>query len=122
MEETCEKNDLVRSRPVVCMILLTAALIVGQLLLPAIGVWLAIVLLVTWTAFCAVNAWRCGRVHCYFTAPIFLLGAIAILAAHFGIWQIPQAWIWAFLAIGVSISCGAEGLFGKYRRKATRQT
>lgn len=33
---------------------------------------------------CALNAWRCRRLHCYISAPVFYLGAIAsvLVATH----------------------------------------
>jgi len=32
---------------------------------------------------CVINAARCGRLHCYFTGPMFLLGALAIFLVGF---------------------------------------
>jgi hypothetical protein len=34
---------------------------------------------------CIVNAARCGRLHCYFTGPFFLLGAIVTLSYGLGV-------------------------------------
>ncbi len=34
---------------------------------------------------CVVNAARCGRRHCYFTGPVFLLGALASLTYGVGV-------------------------------------
>lgn len=119
MTERCERRDLVRSRVATGMCILSAALIAAQFVWPAQGAWFAVTLLLAWTVFCAVNAWRCSRLHCYFTAPIFLAAAIATLLAHYEIWEVPAGWIWLFIGVGVFLSCGAEEFLGKYRRKAT---
>lgn len=34
---------------------------------------------------CLLNARRCGRLHCYFSGPILLLGAVLAAATGFGI-------------------------------------
>lgn len=39
----------------------------------------------TWMgAGCALNAWRCHRLHCYLAAPILFLGAVGTSAAALG--------------------------------------
>jgi len=32
---------------------------------------------------CVINAARCGRLHCYLTGPVFLIGALAIALVGF---------------------------------------
>lgn len=69
---------------------------------------------------CIVNALRCGRVHCYFTGPFFLLMAIVTLLFGIGILPLGRnGWNW----IGLTILLGAiafyylpEVFLGKYRR------
>ncbi|MEO1169827.1 MAG: hypothetical protein AAFW97_14055 [Pseudomonadota bacterium] len=40
----------------------------------------------TWMGIgCVINAARCGRLHCYFSGPIFLIGALAIFLVGFGL-------------------------------------
>lgn len=34
---------------------------------------------------CALNAWRCHRLHCYVSAPVFLLGALSSALTATGI-------------------------------------
>lgn len=41
-------------------------------------------------AACFVNAARCGRLHCHFTGPLYLFGAVAILL-H-GLELVPIGW------------------------------
>ena len=70
---------------------------------------------------CLVNAGRCGRMHCYFTGPFFILMALACLAYGFG-WLPLGAGGWNWIAgvtLGgaVLLGCVPEFLFGKYRRR-----
>ena len=69
---------------------------------------------------CLANATRCGRMHCYFTGPFFLLMAVATLLHGFQVvWLGPNGWI----LLGVVILAGGYGalwyvperLWGKYR-------
>src|SRR6266576_126328 len=44
---------------------------------------------------CSLNASRCGRIHCYFTGPFFILGAVASLAYGIGLLQfVACGWKW----------------------------
>jgi len=69
-------------------------------------------------AACLANARRCGRRHCFYTAPLFLLAALASLlygigAAPFGAdgWN----WIGGIAVVGAILACcGLEPLLGKY--------
>ena len=46
-------------------------------------------------AACLLNAARCGRVHCRFTGPFFILAAIASLAYGLGLLPLgPSGWKW----------------------------
>jgi uncharacterized membrane protein HdeD (DUF308 family) len=82
--------------------------------------------LVAWTAAlgtmgvaCLVNAFRCGRVHCYLTGPFFLLMALATLLFGFGLLPLEgNGWNllgMILLAGAVLLCCLPELLFGKYR-------
>jgi hypothetical protein len=68
---------------------------------------------------CLVNARRCGRIHCYFTGPFFLvLGALALL---YGIGILPLgAHGWSTLALvlvigAVTLTWVPERILGQYR-------
>ncbi len=69
-------------------------------------------------AVCSVNAWRSGRVHCYFLAPWCLLaGTMTALYSlriiDFG----PNSWQWIVntgLAGAVVLYCASEKIWGKY--------
>jgi hypothetical protein len=72
-------------------------------------------------AACLLNAARCGRVHCRYTGPFFILAAITSLAYGLGLLPLgPSGWNW----IGVGIVIGALVLYcipelflGRYRRR-----
>jgi hypothetical protein len=69
---------------------------------------------------CLLNASRCGRIHCYFTGPFFILGAIASLG--YGIGLLPFGatgwkWIGNITIVGaIALSTIPEFVFGRYRR------
>jgi hypothetical protein len=69
---------------------------------------------------CLLNASRCGRVHCYFTGPFFVLGAIASLGYGIGLLPFgPSGWKWIgnITIIGaIVLSAIPEFVFGRYRR------
>jgi hypothetical protein len=71
-------------------------------------------------AACLVNARRCGRLHCFYTGPAFLLGAAASLLYGLGILPLGEdGWDWILgttVAVSVVACCGLEKLQGKYAR------
>jgi hypothetical protein len=69
---------------------------------------------------CLANARRCGRVHCYFTGPWFLLASAASLLHGFAL-QPDGPLSWMLLgavggAGGAALWCGSEAILGRYRR------
>jgi hypothetical protein len=70
---------------------------------------------------CLVNARRCGRLHCYFTGPYFLLLAGASLLYGLGLLDSgKRGWSWLLLALlggAIVFMCVPEWLFGRYRRR-----
>jgi hypothetical protein len=70
---------------------------------------------------CLANARRCGRLHCFFTGPYFLLLALLSLLYGLGIVDLgKRGWSWLSLAllIGAAVLISVpEWLFGKYRRR-----
>ena len=84
--------------------------------------------MVLWTAslvfmgaVCLVNASRCGRIHCLFTGPFFILGAIASLGFGLGLLPLgPSAWNWigAITIVGaIALTCIPELVLGRCRAK-----
>ena len=79
-------------------------------------IWVAAL---TWMGIaCLVNAKRCGRTHCFYTGPFFLLIAGLALMHGFQIpWLGTEGWRWLgiSLAIGTSLLwCLPEHIQGKY--------
>lgn len=68
---------------------------------------------------CVVNAARCGRLHCYFTGPIFLIAALAIALVGFeilslGPLKVPHI---SYIAIGLALaSFVLEWIWGAYTK------
>ena len=73
-------------------------------------------------ASCLANAIRCGRLHCYFTGPLFLLLSAASLLYGLGLLPLGvHGWNWiGGVALGGTIlfMCVLEQVFGKYTRPA----
>src|SRR5215475_4851503 len=69
---------------------------------------------------CLVNASRCGRIHCLFTGPFFILGAVASLGFGLGLLPLGASgwkWIGAVIIIGgIALTCIPELVLGRYRR------
>jgi hypothetical protein len=71
---------------------------------------------------CLLNARHCGRIHCYFTGPFFLL--LALIGLLYGLGLIPlgpRGWSVLSIALvagSVALVCVPEGLFGRYRSSA----
>ena len=69
---------------------------------------------------CLLNASRCGRIHCYFTGPFFILGAVTSLGYGIGLLPFgPSGWKWIgnITIIGaIMLSSIPEFVLGRYRR------
>ena len=69
---------------------------------------------------CLLNASRCGRIHCYFTGPFFIVGAVTSLG--YGIGLLPVWAVWVEMDADITIigaivlSCIPELVLGRYRR------
>src|SRR5215831_3751865 len=66
---------------------------------------------------CLVNASRCGRVHCRFTGPFFILGALVSLGYGVGLLQLGTSgwqWIGAVTIVGaIVLTCIPELILGR---------
>jgi len=77
------------------------------------------VALATMGGACTVNAFRCGRVHCYLTGPFFFL--MALIASSYGLGILRLGGMgWNLLGLITLIGTAAlwylpEMLWGKYR-------
>ena len=69
---------------------------------------------------CLWNARRCGRVHCYYTGPFFLL--IGVIALLNGLELLPfgnKGWPWLGILLlfgGIVLTVLPEKIWGSYRR------
>lgn len=86
----------------------TTAMIIA-IWLPAdakLPIW--VVSLIWMGSACLINARHCGRTHCHFTGPFFLIMSVAVLL-H-GLAVVPlggDGWTW----LGVTIAVGTGGLW-----------
>jgi len=94
-------------------------LIAGAFLAPPIRTILWTGALLWAGAACLMNAKRCGRTHCRFTGPFFLVMAGVTLLHGTGLlWLGSNGWLVLALVIGVGFAAlwwGSEAVFGKYR-------
>lgn len=62
---------------------------------------------------CALNAYRCRRLHCYITGPLFLLAGAATVLSGFDIVSLPGRWILIAVVAGTCVAYSVELAFGK---------
>jgi hypothetical protein len=124
VEHACEGRDLVKNpavMPLLWGVPIGVILVTGHF---AREGWIVTVgwtlsLLIMGSA-CLVNARGCGRMHCYFTGPFFLL--MAVVSLMFGLHLLPLgAHGWSYISIallsGAMVLCVVpEWVWGRYRR------
>lgn len=79
---------------------------------------ITIAITVAWIGLsCFVNAFRCGRLHCKVSGPIFFIGAIAMIVGGFGFMSAPGAYlnetVWGTFILALS-TYPLEFVWGKY--------
>ncbi len=112
MNENCATQDLVKKSsarwllwglPIAIMLLAVSVAGSGWIVATAWTLSLAVM-----GGACLVNARGCGRVHCYFTGPFFLVMAAASLAHGLRLMPLgPHGWLY----LGTILLLGG-GLFG----------
>ena len=119
--QACRANDLTCGKACILIWCLpTFALFLGLQWATA-RPWLWIPALLVMGVGCAVNARRCGRVHCYVTGPMFLLAAVYVALAEFGLVPMhPGIFLLAVLGTA-ALACLAELPLGRYKAKAQSQ-
>ncbi len=121
MAETCEKSDFAASTQTFLFFwgIPIAAMVLAAFLSPPASILLWAGALFWAGAACALNAYRCGRLHCYITGPLFLLAGLAILLAGFDMVPFRATWVLIIVAVGTCLAYALEGLFAtKYVRQA----
>ena len=116
--QCCQANDLVgRQSGILLWCLPTLAILVG-LNWNAARPWLWIPALLVMGIGCVVNARRCGRLHCYATGPIFLLGAIYVALSETNLVPLRPGIFLSVVFAFAMLACLAELPFGRYRKSA----
>ena len=69
---------------------------------------------------CLINARRCGRLHCYFSGPILIAGALVTLALAVGIVDLGLTIAVTLTLALAGLTYGLEYVWGRYRRQAGR--
>jgi hypothetical protein len=114
--ECCGANDLVGQKTGVLLWCLPTVVLVVGLSWTMLRPWLWIPAFLIMGVGCLVNASRCGRLHCYITAPIFLLAAVYVALSAVNIVPIrPGIFLLAVFAVTM-LACLAEGPFGRYSK------
>ncbi len=110
MSEACARNDLVdRNLSWLLWRLPLLAFVVGAFLTPPARPLLWVPAFLVAGVSCVVNARRCGRFHCFMTGPLYLLAAVATVAAA------PWGWIALSVVGGTIAAYAVEFGCGKYR-------
>lgn len=92
----CAKTDWAGSRLVLALVwgLPAAAMLISLLLEPGLRAVVWITMLVWMGLACLANARRCGRTHCRYTGPFFLVSAGLVAAYAAGVLPLGnQAWL-----------------------------
>jgi len=126
-----KENDLLASRWAASLLWWGPAVLVvatGSIGLDSVGTGSTgnIIHTATWAiafmvgaAGCLANARRCGRLHCFFTGPLYLLAAFASVLYGMGILPLGhQGWNWILgtAVVGTLFAIyGLERVFGKYK-------
>jgi hypothetical protein len=114
---SCQANDLTCSgKGLLLWCLPIAALIVG-ISWSSMRVWLWIPALLIMGIGCLVNLARCGRVHCYFTGPLFLLAAVYVALAHFHWVPMNPGMFANVVLVMTALAYLAEFPLGRYAKK-----
>ncbi len=114
--QTCEANDLVGQKSgLLLWCLPTLAIFLGLARNAALP-WLWIPAFLVMGSACVMNAKRCGRLHCYVTAPVFLLAAIYVALSAISFVPLRPG-IFLLVVFGMAmLGCLAELPFGRYKK------
>lgn len=114
----CQQRDWTCSEGGVLLWCLPAVVLIAGLHWPLVRTWLWIPAFLVMGFGCLANAARCGRLHCYLTAPAFFLAAAYVAAALLhAVPFAPAALIDAVFAL-VILAFLIEIPLGRYRTRA----
>jgi hypothetical protein len=117
---TCDQRDLTgrRGARFVLWQLPLLVFLAGIFVRPSWRIVLWTAALVVAGAACVANAARCGRLHCYFTGPFYLIAALVTLTYGLGLLPLGAGrwgWIGAGVAVGSFLfACVPERIWGTY--------
>ena len=97
MSETCASNDLAAKKIAWLLWCVPSLVLVLGWFWSEARIWLWTPALLAAGVFCAVNAARCGRLHCYVTGPLYLLLAAVTLLR--GLEVLSLRWSWILFAV-----------------------
>ena len=111
---SCSQRDLVTGRTAFILWCVPTILIIAAAFVPSVraGVWIPAFSVMGLA--CVVNARGCGRRHCRFTGPLFLLAAVASAVDAFGVLRVEWWLILAVAGAGTLFAYSLEWLRGKY--------
>lgn len=121
MPESCsppgERGDLLAGWTGLVLWRLPLVLIFAGLFWPAGRFWLWIPSFVLSGTACLANAFRCGRVHCYLTGPLYLGGALYLIGVGWSPGSLPfEAGTFLLVVFGLALTArAAERVTGAYR-------
>lgn len=114
----CSPGDLTGQKAAWILWYLPIVLLVVGLNWDRGRVWLWIPAFAVMGAGCLANAIRCRRIHCYFTAPLYLLAAVFVALSALGVVTLhPKLFLLIVLGACCVALC-AEIPLGKYRKRA----
>ncbi len=113
-DDACGRRDLVCGRLAFVLWCIPSFVIVVGLFLPSVRALLWLPSFTLMGAACAVNARGCGRVHCYVTAPLFLLAAVLTVLDAVAIIDVSPVVVLTCVVIGTVLAYGLEWWRGKY--------
>jgi hypothetical protein len=96
------------------------ALAISLFVEPPARAWIWVASLLWMGSAYSANARRCGRTHCYFTAPLFFVMAFVALLDGLGLLALgARAWTWLGLGLVIGTAglwWGTERLWGRFLR------
>lgn len=118
--QSCEPRDFTVQRWSQVLWAVSPLAFIAGWLLPSLRAVLWSSGLILAGGLCVANAARCGRLHCYITGPLFLIGALLSGLRGFGLLNWSWNSIGTFMLVGLAVAYLPECLAGKYVRQNER--